>query len=294
MNLIIRARSILALLMTIQTSYANARETFANEDVLKMVTSGLPAIVIVSKIKTLPGTYDVSTDTLISLSKSGVPGSVLVAMLEAGIASNADLSEDSGDPGVPHYPGVYMFGPQEQRMVRITATASNQSKTSGSVGYLLTGGILASSVKASVPSRNAIVQSLNKQPVFYMFFDESVPRAAAVGSSSVWQTNNGSVTTSPVELSLVRFRDKSGKREAQSGRREARVGSQSILGAKQGVMNEDRIDFETEQVRPGVFKVTPSRPLQVGEYGFIQTLQGVKLNGNGASAMRVYDFGISE
>ncbi len=59
-------------------------------------------------------------------------------------------------------------------------------------------------------------------------------------------------------------------------------------------MNEDRIDFETEQVRPGVFKVTPSRPLQVGEYGFIQTLQGVKLNGNGASAMRVYDFGISE
>lgn len=294
MNLIIRARSILALLMTIQTSYANARETFANEDVLKMVTSGLPAIVIVSKIKTLPGTYDVSTDTLISLSKSGVPGSVIVAMLEAGIASNADLSEDSGDPGVPHYPGVYMFGPQEQRMVRITATASNQSKTSGSVGYLLTGGILASSVKASVPSRNAIVQSLNKQPVFYMFFDESVPRAAAVGSSSVWQTNNGSVTTSPVELSLVRFRDKSGKREAQSGRREARVGSQSILGAKQGVMNEDRIDFETEQVRPGVFKVTPSRPLQVGEYGFIQTLQGVKLNGNGASAMRVYDFGISE
>jgi hypothetical protein len=280
--------------MTIQTSYANARETFANEDVLKMVTSGLPAIVIVSKIKTLPGTYDVSTDTLISLSKSGVPGSVLVAMLEAGIASNADLSEDSGDPGVPHYPGVYMFGSQEQRMVRITATASNQSKTSGSVGYLLTGGILASSVKASVPSRNAIVQSLNKQPVFYMFFDKSVPRAAAVGSSSVWQTNNGSVTTSPAELSLVRFRDKSGKREAQSGRREARVGSQSILGAKQGVMNEDRIDFETEQVRPGVFKVTPSRPLQVGEYGFIQTLQGVKLNGNGASAMRVYDFGISE
>ncbi|WP_372916552.1 hypothetical protein [Sandarakinorhabdus sp.] len=189
MNIIIRARSILALLMTIQTSYANARETFANEDVLKMVTSGLPAIVIVSKIKTLPGTYDVSTDTLISLSKSGVPGSVLVAMLEAGIASNADLSEDSGDPGVPHYPGVYMFGPQEQRMVRITATASNQSKTSGSVGYLLTGGILASSVKASVPSRNAIVQSLNKQPVFYMFFDESVPRAAAVGSSGLFSSN---------------------------------------------------------------------------------------------------------
>ena len=287
MDLKMRARTIMALVMAISTSCVNAREQFTNEDILKMVTSGLPAIVIVSKIKAVTGTYDISTDTLIRLSKSGVPGSVLVAMLESGTASYAELSEDSADPSVPHYPGVYMFGPQEQRMVRITATASNQSKTGGSVGYLLTGGILASSVKASVPSRNAIVQSLNKQPVFYMFFDESVPRATAVGSTSVWQTNNGSVTTSPAELSLVRFRDK-------SGRREARIGSQSILVAEQGVMNEGRIDFETEQVRPGVFKVTPSRPLQAGEYGFIQTLQGMKLNGNGASAMRVYDFGISE
>ena len=282
-----RGGTALFLMLNVWATGSNARETFTNEDVVKMVTSGLPAIVIVSKIKTLPGTYDLSTDTLISLSKSGVPGSVLVAMLESGTASNADLSEDSADPNVPHYPGVYMFGPQEQRMVRIMATASNQSKTGGSVGYLLTGGILASSVKASVSNQNAVVQSLTKQPVFYMFFDESVPRASAVGSASVWQTNSGSVTTSPAELSLVRFRDK-------GGRREARVGSQSILGTKQGVMNEDRIDFETEQMRPGVFKIMPSLPLQTGEYGFIQTLQGVKLNGNGTTAIRVYAFGVSE
>lgn len=280
-------KSALLLFMAISVECVSAREAFTNVDVLKLVASGLPAAVIVSKIKSVPGTYDVSTDTLINLSKSGVPGSVLVAMLESGTANTADLSEDSPDPAVPHYPGVYLFGPQDQRMVRITATASSQSRTGGGVGNLLTGGILASSVKALVSSRNAAVQSLTRQPLFYMFFDESVPRAAAVGSTSVWQTNNGMLTTSPTELSLVRFRDR-------SGRREARIGSQSILSTKQGIMDEDRIDFATEQVRPGVFKVAPIRPLQPGEYGFIQTLQGGKLNGNGASAVRVYDFGVTE
>ncbi len=120
-----------------------------------------------------------------------------------------------------------------------------------------------------------------------MFFDESVPRTAAVGTISVWQTANGIVTTSPAELSLVRFRN-------DSSTRDARVGSQSVVGTKHGVRNEDRIDFDAEQVRPGVFKVTPSRSLTAGEYGFVQTLQGGKLNGNGGTAIRVYDFGITE
>lgn len=171
-------------------------------------------------------------------------------------------------------------------MYRMVATASNQAKTGGIFGYALTMGIASMSIKATIPGAQAKVRTANRQPVFYLFFDESVPRNLAVGSASVWTTGAGSITSSPAELSLVRFMEKKSAREA-------RVGSMNIGGAKQGVMDQDRIAFETEQLKPGVFKVTPSQPLQPGEYGFIQALTGGNVSGGGgATTARVYDFGI--
>jgi len=265
---------------------AAAQELLTNASVLKLLEAGLPPEAIVAKIKSSPGQFDLSTDQLIVLKNKGVPGSVLAAMLEPKAAAVAELSSDSPDPNVPHYPGVYMFGAQDQRMVRMIATASNQAKTGGTFGYLLTGGIASASIKATIPGQNAKVKSGIRQPVFYMFFDESVPRAMAVGSASVWTSGAGSVTSSPAELSLVRFNEKKGVREA-------RVGSINIAGSKQGVMDKDRIVFETEQVKPGVFKVTPSQPLLPGEYGFIQALSGGNVSGGGgALTARVFDFSI--
>jgi hypothetical protein len=266
---------------------ANAQEVLTNKEVLKLAKAGLPADVIVAKIKSIGGNFQVSTDDLIELKSSGVPGPVLIAMLESRAASNSELSADSPDPNVPHYPGIYMFGAEDQRMVRIQATASDQSRTGGTVGYLLTAGLAATSIKASIPGKNARVQSFNTQPVFYMFFDESVPRVLAVGSASVWQSNGGSITTSPSELSLVQFSEKKGTREA-------RIGSSSIVGSKQGVMDKDRMALTIEEIRPGVFKVTPTEPLRPGEYGFIQPLSAGRGKGSDGSAARVYAFGIAE
>lgn len=264
-----------------------AQESLTNESVLKLLEAGLPAEAVVAKIKASRGSFDVSTEKLIELKNKGVPGTVLAAMLEPANDGPIALSTDSADPNIPHYPGVYMLGTQDKRMFRMVATASNQAKTGGIFGYALTMGIASMSVKATIPGASAKVRSASKQPVFYMFFDESVPRNLAVGSASVWITGAGSVTSSPAELSLVRFMEKKAAREA-------RVGSMNIAGAKQGVMDKDRIAFEAEQVKPGVFKVMPSQPLEPGEYGFIQALTGGNVSGGGgAMTARVYDFGIT-
>lgn len=281
----IMAMAVAGALAFVTTGVA-AQEMLTNEAVLKLLDAGLPAEAVVAKIKASPSQFDLSTDQLIALKNKGVPGPVLAAMLEPKAAAATELSMDSPDPAVPHYPGVYMFGPSDQRMYRMLATASNQAKTGGIIGYALTGGIASASIKATIPGQNAKVRSGSAQPVFYMFFDESVPRNLAVGSSSVWTTGAGSVTSSPAELSLVRFTEKKGAREA-------RVGSLNIAGSKQGVMDKDRIAFETEQVRPGVFKVMPSQALPPGEYGFIQALTGGNVSGGGgALTARVYDFSI--
>lgn len=142
------------------------------------------------------------------------------------------------------------------------------------------------SVKAAIPGAMARIRSASSQPVFYFFFDESVPRALQANGMSIWTTGMGSITTSPSELSLVRFMEKKNAREA-------RVGSMNIAGGKTGVMDKDQIRFESEFIRPGVFKVTPSSPLQPGEYGFIQALTGGNVSGGrGALTARVFDFSI--
>ncbi len=281
-----RAAAVALLMVAGASLPATAQETLTNDAVVKLLEAGLPAEAVVAKIKASRGTFDTSSETLIALKNKGVPGSVLAAMLEPANTGPTELSTDSPDPMVAHYPGVYLFGAADNRMYRMVATASNQAKTGGVFGYIMTGGIASASIKATIPGPSAKVRTLPGQPVFYMFFDESVPRNLAVGNTSVWVTGAGSVTSAPGELSLVKF-------DQKKTAREARVGSINIAGSKQGVMDKDRIGFEVQQVRPGVFKVTPSQPLAPGEYGFIQALTGGNVSGGGgALTARVYDFGI--
>lgn len=273
----------------LQVSPAAGVDVLTNDSILRMVAAGLPEQAIIAKIRSAKSGFDLSTDRLIELKNKGVSGSVLATMLEpasaATAAAPAEMSTDSADTNVPHYPGVYMFGATDKRMTRILASASDQAKTGGILGYALTGGIASASIKAAIPGKSAKVKTGNLRPVFYFFFDESVPRALQGNGNSLWMSGAGAITTSPMELSLVRFNEKAAAREA-------RVGSMNIAGAKSGVMDKDRIAFETEEVRPGVFKVAPAGDLAPGEYGFIQTLSGGGGGRTGAMSARVFDFGI--
>lgn len=278
-----------ATLANEQQAGSTAAEILNNESVVKLVVAGIPEQAIISKIKTSQTAFDLSTDQLIALKARGVTGPVLAAMLDpkpASAAAPVEFSTDSPDPNVPHYPGVYLFDPAQKKMWRIMATTSNQAKTGGIFGYALTFGIATMSIKAAIPGKSAKIQTNDKMPEFFIFFDESVPRTLQGAGNSIWTSGNGNMTTSPGELTLVRFFQKSAAREAQ-------VGSMNIAGAKQGVMDKDQIAFETQELRPGVFKVTPAAVLKPGKYGFIQALTGGNVSGGGgAMTARVFDFGI--
>lgn len=255
---------------------------------MKLLAAGLPDQAIIAKIRSSKTAFDLSTDNLIDLKTKGVSGPVMAAMLEPIAIMAPEFSTDSPDPAVPHYPGVYMISAKDSRITRMMATSSNQAKTGGILGYAFTMGIASMSVKATIPGGSAKIQTANVLPIFYLFFDESVPRNLQGPGSSIWTTGNGALTSSPEELSLVRFSEKENAREA-------RVGSINIAGAKQGVMDKDRIEFESQQIRPGVFKVTPTINLEPGEYGFIQALTGGNVSGGGgAMTARVFDFGVTK
>lgn len=243
--------------------------------------AGLGDDAIIAKIKSSGTHYDLTTDQMIEMRKGGISGPVIAALMTVP-TSGPQFSVDSPDPLVPHPAGVYLLSGQNgASMQRIDPTVSDQAKTGGIWGYALTGGIASMSVKASIQNEHARAQSSSDTPTFYMFFDEANPGTPA---SSVWQGNQATVS-SPGEFSLVRFTEK-------AGHREARVGSMNIGGAKTGVMDKDRISFEYQVVRPGVYRIVLSKPLDKGEYGFIYAITG---GGGrmGAMSARVFDFSVS-
>lgn len=259
-------------------------ETLNNSTVVELVKAGLGNDAVIAKIKSTPGKYDLSTDDLIALKNAGVPGDVIAAMISGYLVPTltaAAMSLTDINPATPHPSGLYLIDEPANRLDRIDPTISNQAKTGGIFGYALTGGIASMSVKVAISGDAARVVAPSAAPSFYFFFDASNPQTANLTSS--WAAGSAQAVSSPSEFTLIRLMQK-------SGRREARVGSMNIAGAKTGVMDHDRIPFDYQMVREGVYKVTLKQSLPAGQYGFIYALTGG--GAGGAMTARIFDFAV--
>lgn len=276
--------SVILLFATIPTSEAHA-ETLKNADVIMLLEAGLGDEAVIAKIETSEVEFDTETSTLLELKEKGVPSAVIAAMLKSA-DKPPELSDDSPDPMLPHYTGVYILDDwsDESQMIKIDPTASTQTKTGGIFGYALTAGLASASVKAVIPGREARTSTPNRRPVFYMYFD-----TANGTDTKTFSTGFGGAIQTPNEFSLVELKKK-------KGRREARIGSMNIAGAKSGVMDKDQIPFSYEEISNGVFKVQPEQDLDKGQYGFIFAMGGGVGPGLATSAgtagARVFGFGV--
>ena len=256
-------------------------ETLRNEDVVALLEAGLGEEAVIAKIETSEGDFDTDTGTLLALRAKGVPSPVLAAMLKS---ANGTVRYDdtSPDPTIAHTPGFYIMDNSsgQARMTKIDPLASTQTKTGGILGYAFTGGIASASIKAVLPGATAAAQTGDRRPTFYVFFDPP-----GGNQSAIFSTGFGNAVITPNEFSLVDLMEK-------KDRREARVGSLNIAGSKTGVMDKDQIPFTYEQVAPYVYKITPDRELEPGEYGFLFALVGGAGPGlsGGVAGARVFDF----
>ena len=225
------------------TATAAYAEPISISEIIQLSTLKMGDDAIIAKIKSAENSFDLTTDQMIDLKQKGVSSAVIAAMLEKHVPIAAPSSSlDSPDPAVLHPPGLYLLtGDGDQaKMAQIDPLSANQMKTGGIIGYALTGGIASASIKVAIPNSTARLHA-KSQPIFYFFFDAS--QARQQNSSFLGSTFGAS---SPGEFSLVTL-------TAKSGRREARVGSMNIAGAKMGVMDKDRVQFDYILVRPGVY-----------------------------------------
>ena len=276
-------RVILALCGALSFAAPVAAETLNNATVIQLVNAGIGNDAVIAKIKSTDGKYDLGTNDLIALKNAGVPGDVIAAMIAGPAKADAPaaMSLTAIDPMTPHPSGLYLIDTPANRLDRMDPTVSSQAKTGGIFGYALTMGIASMSVKVAIDGEKARVVAPTGTPSFYFFFDASNPATANITSS--WAAGSAQTVSSPSEFTLIRLMEK-------KGRREARVGSLNLAGAKTGVMDHDRIAFDYEMVREGVYKVTPKQPLEAGQYGFIYALSGGGTGG--AMTARIFDFSV--
>lgn len=291
---LILASSLLAL--SIQpVMAADDQPVMTNETVKSMHKMGFGDAVIIAKIEQSKTDFNVDMDQLTALKSSGISGDVMAAMISAKDKAQETeqlaVDNSSPDPMVQHHKGLYILNDwgDTPKMVEVAPTLSDQAKTGGLFGYLITGGIASMSYKSVIKNEDARVQSANTKPVFYIFFDKSVHKSNET-SAQVWAAGGAVSVSNPGEFTLVEL-------TVKKNRREARVGSFNIAGAKAGVMDKDRIAFDFEEVRPGVYKVSPTNPLEPGEYAFLYPVSMGSATGSaaaGAMSARIFDFGILE
>ena len=273
-------------------------EVLTNEDVVRLTQSGLPASVIVAKIRNSQTDFDTSVEALVALSEAQVDAEVLESMANAAAEAEAEadtLNIVSGTraslvanvaskfEGTPcKSPGIFLS--EEGSLVDLELTQPTSTKAGSGVLSSLTYGIKSTKAKAMIRGARSQVRTSQRQPTFYFCFEE-----AQAGLS--YQTTGA---VNPSEFVLIAF-DVLKKKEQRS----FVTGKLNLwTGASGGSPPKQLRQVEYNKVVPGVYEVTSQR-LESGEYAFYYGGQATTFIGffgptiSGASASgKVFAFGV--
>jgi hypothetical protein len=255
---------MMALSLTIAP--ALAQEVLTNDSVVQMIKAGLPESVVIAKIRSTATKFDLRTESLVSLKKSGVSDKVLEAMMTPGPAAGAAPTVKAPAAGA-----------QAAAPTPAATTPAGGSLRDRDAIYQLIDGkyvelfptsanletnvaFFQSKSEVVLEGRKAKYRTADKQPVFLS-------------------------TYGPTDAPLVRL-----KPGDSNDDRNLKISSGAFMPfggtQKMGVRNEDKIATNVERDAGGFYRVTPAAPLPPGEYGFILA------SGFGAGVGRIFDFGV--
>lgn len=254
-----------------------------NDDVVKMVQAKLGDAVVSAKIKSSACKFDTSTDALIKLKQAGVSDAVLAAMAEGGASpvpgGPAAPPPDPNDPLSPHEAGIYYVrqNPGGRRMTELEPTVYSGGKTGGMFKTAMTYGIAKAKWKAIIRGNQAALRITEARPTFYFYFEEKSGGLSYSGSFL-------SGASSPNEFIMARM-------ESRKDDREIVMMEMNAFGASQGTRSKDTVTFDSEKIRPGVYKVQPRSDMRPGEYCvyYAGGTQAMGVQGGG----KLFDFGIN-
>ena len=262
---------------------AQNNEPLSNATVIELHKLGLGEAVITEKLKSSRGSFDVSLDGLKQLKSAGVSDEVIrvmIATTSAGQVSGGQVATgDPNDPKSPHEAGIWFFEEKEGKSKMVMLEPSVYSQVKSGIALFAAYGQTAKS-EAVLRSAHAVIQTENRKPIFYFYFEKSQS-----GLSDPTRS-----LTSANEFLLAQFRtdEKNSLRKLVVGQFNAYTGGQT------GPEDKSVRSFNFEKVTPGIFKVTPKEELGTGEYGFFYAGSAtlgpfVAASGGGG---RIFDFSV--
>ena len=247
---------VLILFLTFSLPFAFAQQTLTNDSVLKLKQAGLSEDLIVSTINSQPGKYSLEADDIVSLKQAGLSEKVLGAMIlkNSGVSAPSALTTNNpDDPTSPHSPGIYILASLNGRgshLARLERTAPSKMKSSGTFLSGMTYGIAKAHTKAIVSGTKAPIETAEINPTFYAY----IP-----ADSSTFGGNAISIK----DFSIVHF-------EIKGDTRLINTSTVSPWGFTTASDQKSLQGFSSEEVKPGIYKLTLVKPLPVGEYAFQQ------------------------
>ena len=293
-----RSRYVFLLILILATSAVTGvlgQEVMTNESVIKLHRAGLPAEVILSKIRTSQTRFDTSVDALLALAEAKVPESVIAEMTGAPAASaptapapqtvivrqgaSATPTVAARYAGTPcASPGIFVEAPDGLK--EVDPTTYSQSKSGGHMLSRITYGIKSVKSKAVISGVSSSTRLHSGTPTFYFCFEET-----ETGLS--YETKGA---TNPSEFLLVQLTVDHKKRHRWfvTGKLNAWVGAQS--GAPPKALRHTT----HEKIVPGVYRVTPQSILGPGEYGFYYAGSApmATYGGGGNGGKKIFTFGV--
>jgi hypothetical protein len=213
----------------------NGAETLTNATVIELHKAGLDDDVIISKIGSSEGNFDLSTPKLIELKKAGISSAIIKALMSktnsTGSKEMAKTPEKSISVELVNHP-YYLDAAQNQYKPTEKATATMKTK-SKMLGY---GGT----------------------EVFYLIDGEQSPVRLLSSNNVSFIISTGGAPLP--ELTLYKLLTKKNSRQATTQKINGLSSSPLSGGAS--------LSFDVSRLNDGVYKLIPTKALEKGEYFF--------------------------
>ncbi len=252
-----KGKAILALALSLALPLL-AEEALTNQDVVKMISAGLGEAVIVAKVREAPAVdFHLGVDDLLALRRAGVSEAVVQAML------------DRSKAAVPEPAQAVAVGLGMDLVAVSLKTAEGRAPLRIVRGDMSSAGFGPyRNSFVNYPGLRARVRTHERRPTLLVKSETPLEGGRYFLAKLDSDTGNGVRS-----LKVSSFKS----------------GLRAMFGSDRGVMAPDSdwtIPFETAEESPGLWRVTPKRDLEPGEYGWYVHLTA------GPQGAGLFDFGV--
>ena len=262
------------------SSAAPVTQQLTVPDVIRLHQAQVDDSVLLARITQAQQPVNLSTDDLLTLKQAGVSDAVVRALLVppaqpgSGVALTRDLSYEklhsmnptgstplygngdnaATDPLAPHDSGIYLDEPAANagdNLLFVDRAAI--SGTTANAGAVFSFFFYPVTFKYTINAPKADIRTADTKPVFYFYFED---KAAGLGKSAFAASD----ASAPQQFTLVQL---------DTSKKERYLPAMKF-GVFNGVSNgEKTVQFTSQRLRSGLYKVSVSKDLKPGEYAFV-------------------------